>query len=112
MVRTTLAALTVAAALGQSVALAVAGPCTEQITQIEQAVRASASVPDAGPMAAQSVGAQLHRQPTPNSIKQAQQQTDAQFQSTLASAKDLDAQGKRAECTAKVDELKRLLDLE
>jgi hypothetical protein len=112
MVRTILAALTVAATLGQSVALALAGPCTEQIAQIEQAARANASVPDAGPMAPQSVGAQLHRQPTPNSIKQAQQQTDAQFDATLASAKDLDKQGKRAECTAKVDELKRLLDLQ
>jgi hypothetical protein len=111
MVRTILAVLTVAAALGQSLALAVAGPCTEQIAQIEQAARQTAPGPDAGPMAAQSVNAQLHRQPTPSSIKQAQEQTNAQFKAALASAKDLDAQGKRAECTAKVDELKRLLDL-
>jgi len=111
MVRTILAALTVAAALGQSLSSASAGPCTEQIAQIEQAARDAAPGPDAGPMAAQSVNAQLHRQPTPSSIKQAQQKSDAAFKAALASAKDLDGQGKRAECSAKVDELKRLLDL-
>jgi hypothetical protein len=111
MGRMVFAALTIATALGQTLASAFAGPCTEQIAQIEQAVRASASAPDAGPMAPQSVGAQLHHQPTPNSLKQAEQQTDAQFNSALAGARDLDAHGKRAECTAKVDELKQMLAL-
>ncbi len=103
--------LTVAIALGQSLASAAAGPCTQDIAQIEQAARAG-SGSDNGPTAAQSTNAQLHRQPTPSSIKQAQDQTNAALKAALTSAKELDAQGKRAECQAKVDELKRMLALQ
>src|SRR5262249_48971807 len=45
-----------------------AGPCTTAIAQFERAVRQSANNPDAGPMAPQSIGAQLNRQPTPGSM--------------------------------------------
>ena len=90
--------------------LALAGkPCTEEIAQIEQAKQAAAPGPDSGPMAPQSTSAQLHRQPTPESIKQAQQQTDDAFNTALASARELDAQGKRNECSEKVTELRHLL---
>jgi hypothetical protein len=104
-------ALTVAIALGQSLASAAAGPCTQDIAQIEQAARA-ANGPDSGPTAPQSTNAQLHRQPTPGSIRQAEDQTSAAFSAALASAKEFDAQGKRAECQSKVDELKRMLVLQ
>ena len=53
------ATLLVAAALGLSVAAAHAGPCSSRIAQFEQAVRQSAGNPNAGPMAPQSIGAQL-----------------------------------------------------
>jgi hypothetical protein len=104
--------LTVAIALGQSVASAAAGPCTQDIAQIEQAAARAGGGSESGPTAAQSTNAQLHRQPTPGSIKQAQDQTNAAFKAALTSAKELDAQGKRAECQAKVDELKRMLALQ
>ena len=55
------ATLLVAAALGLSVAAAHAGPCSSRIAQFEQAVRQSAGNPNAGPMAPQSIGAQLDR---------------------------------------------------
>jgi hypothetical protein len=84
------ATLLVAAALGLSVAAAHAGPCSSRIAQFERAVRQSAENPNAGPMAPQSIGAQLDRQPTPASIKSAEEQAKATFAATLARAKRLD----------------------
>jgi hypothetical protein len=50
-----------------------AGPCTIVIAQFERAVRHFAGDPNAGPMARQSIGAQLDRQPTPGSVKRAEE---------------------------------------
>jgi hypothetical protein len=108
MNRRTTAALFVAAALALSVASAQAGPCSSQIAQFEQAVRQSAGNPNAGPMAPQSIGAQLDHQPTPSSMKRAEQRAQATFASTLARAKRLDAQGNRAGCTRALAAAKRM----
>src|SRR5262249_5385303 len=75
-----------------------AGPCSNAIAQFEQAVRQSAGNPDAGPMAPQSIGAQLDRQPTPGSVKRAEERAQAAFAATMARAKRLDARGDRAGC--------------
>jgi hypothetical protein len=80
-----------------SVAPAHAGPCSGKIAQFELAVRQSAGKPDAGPFAPQSIGAQIDRQPTPASIKQAAKRAQAIFAATLGRAKRLDAQGDRAD---------------
>jgi hypothetical protein len=105
------ATLLVAAALGLSAAAAHAGPCSKKILQFEQAVRQSAGNPNAGPMAPQSIGAQLDRQPTPASIRRAEQQAQATFTATLARAKRLDAQGNRAGCTRALAAAKRMYNL-
>jgi hypothetical protein len=105
------ATLLVAAALGLSVAAAHAGPCSSRITQFEQAVRQSAGNPNAGPMASQSIGAQLDRQPTPASIKRAEKQAKAAFAATLARAKRLDKQGNRVGCTRALAAAKRMYNL-
>jgi hypothetical protein len=86
------------AALVLGVASAHAGPCTTQIAQFEQAVRQSANNPDAGPTARQSIGAQIDRQPTPGSVKRAEERAQATFDAALARAKRLDARGDRAGC--------------
>jgi hypothetical protein len=80
------------------IAPAHAGPCTQSIAQFEYAVRQSANDPNAGPMAPQTVGAQLDRQPTLASMKRAAQRAKAAFAATLARAKRLDARGNRAGC--------------
>jgi len=90
--------LVVGTALVLSVASAHAGPCSNQIAQFEQAVRQSANNPGAGPMAPQSVGAQIDRQPTPGSVKRAERRAQAAFNAALARAKRLDARGDRAGC--------------
>src|SRR5262249_1342329 len=107
-----IAALVVVATVGLGVASAQAGPCSSEIAQFEQAVRQSAGNPNAGPFARQSIGAQLHRQPTPRSIKPAEEQAQAAFDATLARAKELDAQGDRAGCTKALTDAKEMYNLQ
>ena len=104
------AAMTVFA-LGLGVASAHAGPCSNRIAQFEKAVRQSANNPGAGPTAPQSIGAQLDRQPTPGSVKRAEERAQATFDTTLARAKRLDAQGNRAGCKRALAQAKRLYEL-
>ena len=105
------ATLLVAAALGLGVAAAHAGPCSSRIAQFEQAVRQSAGNPNAGPMAPQSIGAQLDRQPTPASVRRAEQQAKAAFAATLARAKRLDKQGNRVGCMRALAAARRMYNL-
>jgi hypothetical protein len=100
----------VAASVGLSIASAHAGPCTSEITWFEQAVRQSAGQPNAGPMARQTVAAQLGEQPTPASIRRAQRQALAAFQATMARAKRLDARGD-ARCMQALDAAKAMYNL-
>jgi hypothetical protein len=112
MNRRAIAALIVFAGLGLGVAPAHAGPCTSQIAQFEQAVRQSAGNPNAGPMAPQSIGAQLGQQPTPGSVKQADARAQAAFDATMARAKRFDARGNRAGCTRALVAAKRMYNLQ
>jgi len=104
-------AVLVAAALNVGIASAHAGPCSSAIAQFEQAVRQSAGNPNAGPMACQSIRAQVDRQPTPESIKRAERRAQATFQATLARAKRLDAQGNLTGCTRALTAAKRMYNL-
>jgi hypothetical protein len=106
-------AISVAAvAFGLGVASAHAGPCSSAIAQFEQAVRQSSGNPNAGPMAPQSIGAQLDRQPTPGSVKRAEERAQSTFAATLARAKRLDARGNRAGCTRALAAAKRMYNLQ
>jgi hypothetical protein len=58
--------------------------------------------------APQSVGAQLEHQPTPASVKQAQEQLKKKFAATMARAKRYDAQGNRLGCTRELAAAKRM----
>jgi hypothetical protein len=97
-----------AAALCLGFAPANAGPCTTAIAQFERAVRQSSGNPNAGPMAPQSIGAQLNRQPTPDSVKRAEERAQATFAAALARAKRLNARGDRAGCTRALAAAKRM----
>ena len=76
-----------------------------------EAVRQSERNPNAGPMAPQSIGAQLDRQPTPASVRRAEQKAQATFAATLARARRLDAQGNRAGCTRALAAAERMYNL-
>jgi hypothetical protein len=103
--------LIIGAALGLSVASAHSGPCSNKIAQFEKAVRQSANNPNAGPTVPQSIGAQLDHQPTPGSVKRAEEQAQITFERTLARAKRLDARGDRAECTRALADAERMYNL-
>jgi hypothetical protein len=106
------AVLAVAAlALGLGAASAQAGPCSSEIAWFEQAVRQSAGNPSAGPMAPQTIGAQLGEQPTPASIRRAQRQARATFNATMARARRLDARGDGSGCNQALTAAKRMYNL-
>jgi len=100
--------LIVGATLCCPMAVAQAGPCSEDIAQFETAVRQSAGDPNAGLTAPQSVGAQLSRQPTPASLRQAQKRLQSKFSATMARAKRLDVRGDRTGCTGALNAAKRM----
>jgi hypothetical protein len=63
---------------------------------------------NAGPMAPQWIGAQLDLQPTPGSVKRAEERAQAAFAATLARAKRLDRQGNRRGCMRALAAAKRM----
>jgi hypothetical protein len=89
-----------------------AGPCSGAIAQFEQAVRQSADKTDAGPTAPQSIGAQVDRQPTPDSVARAEARAQTTFEASLARAKRFDARGNRAGCTRALAAAKRMYNLQ
>jgi hypothetical protein len=105
------AAWIIAATLLASTASAQAGPCTADITQFENTVRRSAANPLPVPAGHQTVAAQLGHQPTPDSVRRAEEQAQAGFEATLARAKALDTQGRGAECAQALRDARLLLDM-
>jgi|GEM_PF-1784124 hypothetical protein len=85
---------------------AEAGPCTAKIKRFERIVRESKSGPFIGPSLPQSIGAQLSHQPTPASVKRAEQRAQRGFEAVLARTKKLDREGKRAACTEALTDAK------
>jgi type IV secretory pathway VirJ component len=79
-----------------------AGPCIDQISQIEHVMQQ----PKVRPLAQQAVVAQLHHQPTPQSVENAAEKGRAEVGALLARAKVLDAEGSAAECMSVVSKLK------
>jgi hypothetical protein len=111
-IRRTMAACIVAAALTYDAAPVRASPCGEQITAFETAVRQSNGKPDAGPFLRQSVGAQMARQPTPETIKRAEAQAQASFDAAVARAKELDTRGDQAGCAKALGTAKDMYNLQ
>jgi hypothetical protein len=81
---------------------------TADIAQFEAAIRQSAGNPFAGLTARQSVNAQLNRQPTPESLHQANERLKSQFSAAMARAKRYDAQGNRSGCTRALNAAKQM----
>jgi hypothetical protein len=101
-------AAVLATALSIASGLAHAGPCTDEIARFEQEVRQAAGNPDAGPTATQTLGAQLHRQPTPESVDQAKVRARTSFEENLMRAQRLDAEGDSAGCTEALAAARRM----
>ena len=91
---------------------AQAGPCTARIAEIERSIQASAPLPDSGPSAPQSVGAQLHHQPTPGSVEGAEHRARADGLAALERARQADAAGDAAACAKAIEEAKLIYGLD
>ena len=92
---------------------AQAGPCTAQIAQVERSIRNSAGPsPDSGPSGPQSVGAQLHHQPTPGSVEGAENRARADGLAALDRARKADAAGDAAACAKAIEDAKLIYGLE
>jgi hypothetical protein len=98
----------VGAVLALTAANAWAGPCTSAIAQFEAAIAGSQGDPLAGLFARQSVGAQLGHEPTPASVKKAQDRLKSRFAAAMARARRYDAQGNRLGCTRELTAAKRM----
>ena len=115
MDRSRILLLATIAIVGGGVA-AQAGPCTKQISQVEQRIRqAQAASPPGGagePTAPQSVEAQLHHQPTPGTVQSAERMANADGEAALARARSADAAGNAAACTKALAEASALYGIE
>ncbi len=88
-----------AAQTGKSSAAQV-GPCRPEIARQEQLlsrVRANGQVVGSAP---ESSAARLHRQPTPDSVRQAATEAEKTIETALALARKLESEGMDAECAA------------
>jgi hypothetical protein len=115
MDRSRILALIMVGVVGGSAA-AQAGPCANQIAQVEQDIARAqmASRPGGGgePSAAQSVGAQLHHQPTPGSVQSAERMAIADGDAALERARKADAEGNAAACNKALAEAKAIYGVE
>jgi hypothetical protein len=85
---------------------AYAGPCTAQIAQVEQQIVAAGANSELGATSAQTVGAQLGRQPTPQTVQDAEMQANTLAQATLERAKKAESANDAAACTEALSALK------
>jgi hypothetical protein len=100
------------AIVGLDTASAHTETCGEEIARVEALLDQSMGDPSAKPTIAQSVDAQLHHQPTRESVRRADENAHSMFAAILARAKMLNANGKTTECIQSVAEAKRLLRTE
>ena len=91
-------ALVVPIALALALTSARASPCSDEIASLETAINASESTPALVPTEPQSLGAQLHHQPTPQSVQRAEAAPSTELNDIVKRAKVLDGEGKTKEC--------------
>jgi len=91
---------------------AQAGPCSTQIAQLQKQIGRSAAGPENGPSAPQSLGAQLHHQPTPGAVQNAENRADADAAAAFERARRADAAGDADACRKALDETRRLYGID
>jgi len=106
------AAQVVFAACSAGSEAALAGPCTDQIAAVERQIQAAPAGPQSGPSAAQSVGAQLHHQPTPGSVQSAEGEARSAAAAALLRARAADAAGDAAACKKALEDVRELYGLQ
>jgi hypothetical protein len=96
--------------------VAQAGPCTSQIAETEQQIKQSAAASPPGdvgtPSADQTIGAQLHHQPTPGVVENAEHKANEQADTALERARKADASGNADACIEALREARHLYGLD
>jgi phage gp46-like protein len=77
------------------------------IVLLERQIAATGPSSQRGPTGEQTVGAQLHHQPTPGSVQQAEHVANKDADEALARAKQADAAG-NADCSAALKQAREL----
>ena len=106
--QTGLVASLATAAVLAGIAGARGGPCAEDIVLLERQIAASALGPQSGPMGGQTIGAQLHRQPTPGSVERAENSANTDAEAALNSARQADSVGNAVDCNAALKKAREL----
>jgi hypothetical protein len=83
------------------------GPCTSQIDELERQIGHVSSSAKNGPTAPQSIEAQLHHQPTPETVRNAERKANADAAAALQRARQADTDDNPAACAKALDEAKR-----
>ncbi len=102
----------VAVALFCGTGAAHAGPCTAQIAQLEQRIKNTPPGPASGPSFSQTLGAQMHYQPTPRDVAHAKAVANKRADAALDRAKQADAAGNAGECHAALAKARLLYGLD
>jgi hypothetical protein len=88
------------------------GPCTTQIVAIEQQINTAPPGPESGPSAPQTLGAQLHHQPTPGSVDRGEHLANKDGDVALDRARKADELGDAKTCNNALDEARRLYGID
>jgi hypothetical protein len=83
------------------------GLCTPQIEELERQIAHAPSSAKSGPTAPQSIAAQLHHQPTPETVRDAERKANADAAAALQRARQADTDDNLAACAKALDEAKR-----
>jgi hypothetical protein len=83
------------------------GPCTSQIEELERQIGHASSSAKSGPSAPQSIEAQLHHQPTPETVRNAERKANADAAAALQRARQADTDDNPAACAKALGEAKR-----
>ena len=94
------------------VGAAHSGPCTTQIVALEQQINTAPAIPEPGPSAPQSLGAQLHHQPTPGSVERGEHIANKDGDVALDRARKADGAGDAKTCNDALDEARRLYGID
>jgi hypothetical protein len=100
------------AALLSGVGLAQSGPCTAQIAALERQISPAIPSPNSGPTGPQTLGAQLHYQPTPRDVEHAEEVANKAADAALARARKADAEGNADACNEALRQARRLYGID
>ena len=90
---------------------AYAGQCSQEIARFEAEARQASVSPLSGPTAPESTGAKLGHQPTPESVRRAEEGADSDFVRLLRQAQRLDAANDETGCMDSLAQARQMFEL-